>query len=69
MEKEAAVFEVLYWFAMIAMSLVLAGITVLLFITGYKFAKGSRKALGAGCMLFSLIAACMVVFMVDRQFF
>lgn len=69
MEKEAAVFEVLYWFAMIAMSLVLAAITVLLFITGLKFAKGSRKGLGAGCIVFSLVAACMVFIMVERQFF
>ncbi|GIO86685.1 hypothetical protein J25TS5_36170 [Paenibacillus faecis] len=69
METEAALFEILYWIAMIAMSLVLAGITVLLFITGLKFAKGSRKGLGAGCILFSMVAAGMVVLMVDRQFF
>ena len=59
----------LYWFAMIAMSLMLAAITVLLFITGLKFAKGPRKGLGAGCIVFSLAAACMVVMMVDKQFF
>ncbi|RCX19681.1 hypothetical protein DFP94_104134 [Fontibacillus phaseoli] len=62
-------FEVLYWFAMIAMSLVLAAITVLLFFTGFRFMKGTRKGLGAGCILFSLVAACMVAFMVEKQFF
>ncbi len=62
-------FEILYWFAMIAMSLMLAAITVMLFITGFKFAKGSRKGLGAGCIAFSLVAAGMVVFMVEKQFF
>lgn len=65
MEK---LFEILYWFAMIAMSLMLAAITVMLFITGLKFAKGSRKGLGAGCIAFSLVAAVMVFFMVERQF-
>ncbi len=62
-------FEVLYWFAMIAMSLVLAGITVALFLTGIKMAKTARKGLGIGCIVFSLVAASMVVMMVNRQFF
>ncbi|WP_068783367.1 hypothetical protein [Paenibacillus phocaensis] len=66
---EAALFEVLYWFAMIAMSLVLAGITVALFLTGIKMAKTARKGLGIGCIVFSLVAASMVVMMVNRQFF
>lgn len=65
---EASLFEVLYWFAMIAMSLVLAGITVALFLTGLKMVKSSRKGLGAGCIVFSLVAAVMVFLMVDRQF-
>ncbi|MCT2195004.1 hypothetical protein M3G15_07615 [Paenibacillus sp. p3-SID1389] len=66
---EAALFEVLYWFAMIAMSLVLAGITVALFLTGIKMARTTRKGLGIGCIVFSLAAACMVIMMVNRQFF
>ncbi|MDU4698333.1 MULTISPECIES: hypothetical protein [Paenibacillus] len=66
---EAALFEVLYWFAMIAMSLVLAGITVALFLTGLKMAKTTRKGLGISCMIFSLVAASLVVLMVNRQFF
>ena len=65
---EASLFEVLYWFAMIAMSLVLAGITVALFLTGLKMVKSSRKGLGAGCIAFSLVAAVMIFLMVDRQF-
>jgi len=66
---EANLFEVLYWFAMIAMSLVLAGITVALFLTGLKMAKTTRKGLGMGCIVFSLAAASLVVMMVNRQFF
>lgn len=65
----ASMFEVLYWFAMIAMSLVLAGITAVMFLTGLKMIKTARKGLGAGCIVFSLVAACMVVLMVNRQFF
>ncbi|MBA9084441.1 hypothetical protein FHR92_000898 [Fontibacillus solani] len=64
-----AVFKILYWFSMIAMSLVLAAITVVLFMFGIKTLKGSRKALGVGCILFSVIAAGMVVLMINRQFF
>ncbi|MNO34418.1 hypothetical protein D3C76_244520 [compost metagenome] len=64
-----ALFKVLYWFSMIAMSLVLAAITVVLFLFGIRTLKGPRKALGVGCILFSLIAACMVVLMINRQFF
>ncbi|MNI15249.1 hypothetical protein D3C73_685430 [compost metagenome] len=64
-----SVFKILYWFSMIAMSLVLAAITVVLFMFGIKTLKGSRKILGAGCILFSLIAAAMVVLMINRQFF
>lgn len=54
---------------MIAMSLVLAGITVALFLTGLKMAKTTRKGLGIGCIVFSLAAASLVVMMVNRQFF
>lgn len=65
------VFEILYWFSMIAMSLVLAAITVALFLFGIKSLKTDRKrkGLGVGSILFSLIAASMVVLMINRQFF
>ncbi|MGZ7440858.1 hypothetical protein [Paenibacillus sp. TH7-28] len=66
---EAKFFQILYWFAMIAMSLILAAITVALFLTGFKMIKSSRKGLGIGCIVFSLVAAGMVVMMVNRQFF
>jgi hypothetical protein len=62
-------FEALYWISMIAMSLVLAAITVALFITGFKFIKNSRKGLGIGCIVFSILAASMVTLMVNKQFF
>ncbi|MGG6310156.1 hypothetical protein [Paenibacillus macerans] len=65
----ASFFEVLYWFAMVAMSLVLAGITVALFLTGLKMVKTARKGLGISCIVFSLVAASMVAVMVNRQFF
>jgi hypothetical protein len=62
-------FEVLYWVAMIAMSLVLAAITVGLCVIGVKFMKDSRKGLGLGCIIFSLVAASMVTLMINMQFF
>lgn len=68
MEREGAIIEVLYWFGMVAMSLMLAAITVLLFITGIKFTRSNRKGLGVGSIIFSLIAAAMVILMINRQF-
>ncbi|RUT48803.1 hypothetical protein EJP82_01810 [Paenibacillus anaericanus] len=62
-------FEILYWFAMIAMSLVLAAITVALCVIGFKFIKDSRKGLGLGCILFSLVSTSMIILMVNKQFF
>lgn len=68
MEKEGAIIEVLYWFGMVAMSLMLAAITVLLFISGIKFTRDRRKGLGIGSIIFSLVAAGMVILMINRQF-
>ncbi|MFD3260341.1 hypothetical protein ACE3MQ_17265 [Paenibacillus lentus] len=65
----ASLFEVLYWVAMIAMSLVLIAITVAVFAIGIKFIKNSRKVLGSGSILFSIIATVMIVLMLQRQFF
>lgn len=65
----AALFEVLYWIAMIGMSLSLVGITVLIFVIGFRFIKDKRKGLGAGCIAFSLVAASMIVLMLNKQFF
>lgn len=65
----AALFEVLYWIAMVGMSLSLVAITVLIFVIGFKFIKDKRRGLGAGCIAFSLIAAGMIVFMLNKQFF
>lgn len=68
MEEEGAIIEVLYWFGMVAMSLMLAAITVLLFISGIKFIRDRRKGLGIGSIIFSLVAAGMVILMINRQF-
>lgn len=65
----AALFEVLYWIAMIGMSISLVGITVLIFVIGFRFIKDKRKGLGAGCIAFSLVAASMIVLMLNKQFF
>ncbi|WMT40241.1 hypothetical protein RE628_23730 [Paenibacillus sp. D2_2] len=65
----SALFEVLYWFAMIAMSLVLAAITVAVFLFGFKAIKTLRKGLGISCIIFSVVAAGMIVLMVNKQFF
>ncbi|WP_422658249.1 hypothetical protein ACK8P5_21350 [Paenibacillus sp. EC2-1] len=65
----AALFEVLYWIAMVGMSISLVAITVLIFVIGFKFIKDKRRGLGAGCIAFSLIAAGMIVFMLNKQFF
>lgn len=65
----SALFGVLYWFGMVAMSLVLAAITVIVFLFGFKAIKTSSKELGISCIVFSVVAAGMVVLMVNKQFF
>jgi hypothetical protein len=64
----AQLFEVLYWIAMLGMSVVLAGTTILVFALGFKFIKDRRRLLGGGCIVFSLGAAAMVVFMINYKF-
>lgn len=51
----AQLFEVLYWFAMIGMSVVLAGTTILVCALGFRFIRSRRRLLGAGCIAFSLL--------------
>jgi len=64
----AQFFEVLYWFAMIGMSVVLAGTTLLVCALGFKFFKDRRRVLGASCIAFSLGAAALIVFMINYKF-
>ncbi|QSF44296.1 hypothetical protein [Paenibacillus tianjinensis] len=64
----AQLFEILYWFAMIGMSVVLAGTTILVCALGFKFIKDRRRILGAGCIAFSLGAAALIVFMINFKF-
>ncbi|WP_379320591.1 hypothetical protein [Paenibacillus puldeungensis] len=66
-----SLFTGLYWFGMIAMSLVLIGVTVTLFWMGIQMlrSKSPRKGLAIGCIVFSLTASCMIALMVDKQFF
>lgn len=64
----AQFFEVLYWVAMIGMSVVLAGTTLLVCALGFKFIKDRRRILGASCIAFSLGAGALVVFMINYKF-
>ncbi|KKO50925.1 hypothetical protein [Paenibacillus sp. DMB20] len=64
-----ALFKALYWIGMIGMSASLAAITVFIFAIGFKFIKDKRRGLGAGCIAFSIVAGCMVVFMLNQKFF
>jgi hypothetical protein len=64
----AQLFEILYWFAMVGMSVVLAGTTILVCALGFKFIKDHRTVLGAGCIAFSLGAAALIVFMINFKF-
>lgn len=48
----AQLFEVLYWFAMIGMSVVLAGTTILVCALGFRFIRDRRRILGASCIAF-----------------
>lgn len=65
----AELFRGLYWIAMIGTSVVLAATTLLTCGLGFKFmVKDRRRALGAGCILFSLAAAALVVFMINYKF-
>ncbi|WNS43313.1 hypothetical protein [Paenibacillus sp. MMS20-IR301] len=64
----AQLFEILYWLAMIGMSVVLAGTTVLVCLLGFKFIRDRRRVLGAGCIAFSLGAAALIVFMINLKF-
>ncbi|MNC47528.1 hypothetical protein D3C81_1566150 [compost metagenome] len=64
----AQLFEILYWIAMIGMSVVLAGTTILVCALGFKFIKDRRRILGASCIAFSLGAAALIVFMINFKF-
>ncbi|AOZ92000.1 hypothetical protein [Paenibacillus crassostreae] len=64
----AQLFEILYWIAIVGMSAVLALVTVMIFAIGFKFIKSKRSILGLGCMVFSILAASMIVLMVDHTF-
>ncbi|AIQ14281.1 hypothetical protein [Paenibacillus durus] len=65
----AQLFEVLYWFAMVGSSVVLAATTMLVCGLGIKFfIKDGRRALGAGCIAFSLVSAALIVFMINYKF-
>ncbi|GIO33843.1 MULTISPECIES: hypothetical protein [Paenibacillus] len=64
----AEFFRILYWIAMIGMSISLVAVTVGIFAIGFKFIKDKRKGLGAGCIVFSILAAAMIVFMVNHTF-
>lgn len=64
----AQLFEVLYWVAMIGMSVVLAGTTILVCALGFKFIKDRRRILGASCIAFSMGAAALIVFMINFKF-
>ncbi|MGN7360123.1 hypothetical protein ACTHPF_22955 [Paenibacillus sp. SAF-054] len=64
----AEFFRVLYWIAIVGMSISLAAVTVAIFAIGFKFIKDKRKGLGTGCIVFSLLAAAMIVFMVNQTF-
>nr|WP_280521427.1 hypothetical protein [Paenibacillus mangrovi] len=58
----------MYWIAIVGASISLAAVTVGIFAIGIKFMKDKRRAVGAGCIVFSLIAAAMIVFMVNHTF-
>lgn len=62
-------FGLLYWIAMIAMSLVLIAVTVAVFAIGIRFFRDSRKGLGTSCIVFSIVAAGMIYLMLNKQFF
>ncbi|QWU15308.1 hypothetical protein SAMN04487895_10829 [Paenibacillus sophorae] len=65
----AQFFEVLYWFAMVGSSVVLAATTLLVCGLGVKFfIKDGRRALGAGCIAFSLVSVALIVFMINYKF-
>lgn len=50
----AQFFEVLYWVAMLGMSIVLAGTTILICAIGFKFIKDRRRALVLAVLPFPL---------------
>jgi len=50
------------------MSISLAAVTIGIFAIGFKFIKDKRKGLGTGCIVFSLLAAAMIVLMVNHTF-
>ncbi|AHV98771.1 MULTISPECIES: hypothetical protein [Paenibacillus] len=65
----AQLFEILYWLAMIGSSVVLAATTLLVCALGFKFfIKDRRRALGAGCIAFSLVSAALIVLMINYKF-
>lgn len=62
-------FEILYWIAIVGMSVALVAVTALIFVIGFKFMRSNRKGLGVGCIAFSLVAGGMIVLMLNKTFF
>lgn len=48
----AEFFKILYWVAMIGMSITLVAVTVGIFAIGFKFIKDKRKGLGMAASYF-----------------
>ncbi|BFH12174.1 hypothetical protein WJ0W_000430 [Paenibacillus melissococcoides] len=64
----AAVFEVLYWIAIVGMSVVLVLVNAGILALGFQFWKKQHRLLGAGCWLFSLFCFYLIAIMIDKTF-
>ncbi|MCM3338953.1 hypothetical protein M3650_09995 [Paenibacillus sp. MER TA 81-3] len=64
----AAVFEVLYWVAIVSMSVVLVLVNVGILAIGFQFWKKHKRVLGIGCWLFSLFCFYLISIMINKTF-
>ncbi|MGZ9585338.1 hypothetical protein [Paenibacillus marinisediminis] len=64
----AAVYEVLYWIAIVAMALILVLVNGAILVLSFRFMKQRRPLLGAGAFLFSAFCFYLIVIMLNKTF-
>ena len=65
----AAVYEVLYWIAIVAMAIILIAVNAAIFVLGIRFLKQKKWLLGGGAFVFSLFCFYLIIIMLQRTFF
>ncbi|MCM3291949.1 hypothetical protein M3661_17650 [Paenibacillus sp. MER 180] len=64
----AAVYEALYWIAIVSMSVVLVLANVGILAIGFQFWRKHRRVLGTACWLFSVFCFYLISIMINKTF-